>query len=207
MVSKLFASTSHFHLILALITHHTTDRKCPRVQPSLFTKKRKRFAGGRATKCSHYVRDILCLPKSWCDDPGQVVIPRGERRNKLAKNGLFGKISFTSDLSADDMSKEVCTVFATPMGLTESELDRGKLFDFSFVQRTGAGSRTLCEPAVTSAFKWDGRNVSTLAKSGGIIYIRANKSLHGLQVHVHVYGSLELQYVIPSLTCLFVIHS
>ena len=63
------------------------------------------------------------------------------------------------------------------MGLTASELEQGELFPFKYLQRTGAGSRTLCVPSVAESFDWSGRQVSTLAKSGGIIYIWAEISL------------------------------
>ena len=51
------------------------------------------------------------------------------------------------------------------------------MFPFTYLQRTGPGSRTLCVPSVSSTFEWDGKKVSTLAKSGGIIYILADSFL------------------------------
>lgn len=150
--------------------------------PSLFLQKRKKFVGGHGTKTVNYVRDILCLPTFWCKNPRHVTIPRGEKRNYLAENGLLGKIEFSSDLDANAMKLEVCKVFADPMGLSESDLENGKICDFIFLQRTGAGSRTLCVPSVSESFEWNARHVATLAKSGGIIYIQATSELVGLKV-------------------------
>ncbi len=82
-------------------------------------------------------------------------------------------------MSAQDICDEICHVFATPMGL---EAEETKHFPFISLQRTGAGSRSLCLPAVSPTFLWNGRQVATLAKSGGFIYIIATKELPGLQI-------------------------
>ena len=63
------------------------------------------------------------------------------------------------------------------MGLTKLNVEGGEMFPFKYLQCTGAGSRTLCVPAVSESFLWNGRQVSTLAKSGGMIYILAQASL------------------------------
>ena len=107
----------------------------------------------KTTRVIRYVRDIVCLPKSWSKNPRQVPIPRKERRNFLAQSGLFGKIEFDSDMSADDMSTEVCRIFSVPMGLTTEKIDQGERFRFTYLQRAGAGSRTLCAPSVSSTFE------------------------------------------------------
>ena len=56
-------------------------------------------------------------------------------------------------MSQADMVAEICKVFALPMGLKTSDLEEGKQFSFKFLQRTGAGSRTLCAPSVASSFE------------------------------------------------------
>ncbi len=154
-------------------------RKFP--PPSAFTKRPKK---GKAPKTTFYVRDMMCLPLSWCRDSKQISVPRLERRNTLAKSGLMGKIELNSEMTEEDVRREVCRVFAVPMGLYERELEEGTTFPFQYLQRTGAGSRTLCVPSVSPTFSWNGRQVSTLAKSGGIIYIMASRSLPGLQVRI-----------------------
>ena len=130
---------------------------------------------GCAVKLMHYVRDILCLPDSWCENPHHVTIPLGEKRNFLAENGLLGKIQFNSEMTAEDIQMEVCRVFAPPFGLSDAA--EGKTIKFRFLQRTGAGSRTPYVPSVSDNFNWNGRNVATLAKSGGIIYIQCMERL------------------------------
>lgn len=124
------------------------------------------------------------MPESWCTNPRHITIPRGEKRNYLAENGLLGKIEFNSEMSAEDIRIEVCKVFASPMGLSEDDIAAGKTMGFRFLQRTGAGSRTLCAPSVADTFEWNAKHVSTLAKSGGIIYLHVIGILPGLEVCV-----------------------
>lgn len=146
-------------------------RSNSKLTPSLFLKKRKKF--NQAAKASQFVRDILCLPKSWCTSP-QIPIPRGNRRNFLAEKGLLGKIQFNSLMSSDDIVLEVSRVFSQPLDLSKTAIeDGGKRFNFLFLQRAGAGSRTLCRPSLADSFEWDGKNVASLAKAGMIIYIQA----------------------------------
>ena len=145
--------------------------------PSAFSKRRKTATG---TKISYYSRDVMCLPQKWCTDPGHVTIPRGDRRTHLGACGLMGKIEFNSSMTVQMMSAEICKVFAKPMGLTVAEIERGEIFPFTYLQRTGAGSRTLCIPAVSEGYEWSGRQVSTLAKSGGMIYIMVESTLPGV---------------------------
>ena len=105
-------------------------------------------------KSISYLRDIFCLPQSLQIDGGNVQIPRGTRRSNLANKdvGLLGKIEFQSDWSAERMRREISSVFAKPFGLSQGDIDRGELFPFEYLQRTGAGSRSLCVPAVSQKF-------------------------------------------------------
>ena len=175
------SQTSIFAQVAGL--HHAGNsesrrRPSSKLTPSLFLKKRKKFKKKRkkfnqATKASQFVHDILCLPKSWCTKP-QIPIPRGHRRNFLAERGLLGKMQFNSLMSSDDIVLEVSHVFAQPLGLSKTEIeDGGERFNFLFLQRAGAGSRTLFRPSLADSFEWDGKNVASLAKSGMIIYIQA----------------------------------
>ena len=113
----------------------------------LFLQKRKRFSGGCTTKTVHY---ILYMPVSWCNNPRHVTIPRGEKRNYLAENGLLGKIEFNSEMNAEDIRVEVCRVFSSPMGLSEVYIAQRKTVGFRFLQRTGAGSYGV--PFVSKVF-------------------------------------------------------
>ena len=62
----------------------------------------------------------------------------------LAEAGLLGKVEFTSVMSENEIKKEICRAFMVPMGLGEDGLAAGNLFPFHYLQRTGAGSRSLC---------------------------------------------------------------
>lgn len=147
--------------------------------PTMFQPKSKRSKKEIKPKSVNYLRDIFCLPRSMQSSNGNIVIPRGNRRSSLAHNdvGLLGKIEFQSDWSAEKMNREICSVFTRPFGLSQKEIDNGELFPFQYLQRTGAGSRTLRVPTVSHSFEWNGRQVATLAKSGGIIYILATQDI------------------------------
>ena len=149
------------------------------VAPSIFASKRHRRSECAQPKSVKYLRDIFCLPSDLRNEDGTVQIPRGTRRNALALCGLFGKIEFRSDMSAEEMRCEVCQVFAGPFGLSAEDIQQKRLFPFLYLQRTGAGSRTLCVPAISGSFECNGRQVATLAKSGGFIYILADSDILG----------------------------
>lgn len=130
----------------------------------------------------------MCLPKFYRQqDCVNISIPRTEKRNCIAEAGLIGKVEFRSDMSDTEVRKEICKVFAAPMGLTDALINRGVLFPFTYLQRTGPSSKTLCVPSISSDFQWDGKKVSTLAKSSGIIYILADSTLEGLSDEVSPY--------------------
>lgn len=157
--------------------------------PSLFQSKSKQAKGKEnKTKSSQYLRDIFCLPRQLKGKKGTVNIPRGTHRSELA-NHLMGKIEFQSDWSADKMRREICAVFAKPFALSKNDVEEGLPFPFEYLQRTGAGSRTLCIPPVSQSFEWNGKQVATLAKSGGVIYILANEDIPGLSL----LGSVSIQ--------------
>ena len=63
------------------------------------------------------------------------------------------------------------------MGLTHEMIEEGHRFPYTYIQKAGAGSCALCAPSVSSSFEWTGKQVSTLAKGGGTIYIIANKKV------------------------------
>jgi len=145
----------------------------------MFQTKSKRRKVESKSKTVKYLRDIFCLPHYTKTKNGVISIPRGSRRSFLASKeiGLMGKIEFSSYWPPERMRREVCRLFAKPFGTTEVEIESGKLFGFEYLQRTGAGSRTLCVPSVSSNYEWSGRQVATLSKSGGVIYILANEDI------------------------------
>ncbi len=159
-------------------TGSTSGQKRKFTVPTMFQSKRLKSSKAKP-KSVKYLRDIFCLPEECEGKNGTIVIPRGTRRSALANKdvGLMGKIEFESEWSADRMNKEICNVFSKPFGLSADNIASGKMFEFQYLQRTGAGSRTLCVPTVTTSFEWNGRQVATLAKSGSVIYILAREHI------------------------------
>ena len=120
----------------------------------------------------------MCLPKEWCPDEYHISNPRLERRKILASAGLIGKIEFHSDVSSEQVRKVICTTLATPILLLQEDIQEGRLFPFKYLQRLGAGARTLHVPSVSATINWNGRQVASLAKLSGIIYILAESDVH-----------------------------
>ena len=83
---------------------------------------------------------------------GDIAVPRTTKRSKLGQAGLVGKIEITSVMSDVDVRREVCEVFAVPMGLSDNDIKTNNLFPFTYLQRAGAGSRSLCLPSVKETF-------------------------------------------------------
>lgn len=149
-------------------------------------KAAKRSKSGTQPKSVVYLRDIFCLPLDCQSDSGTIAIPRGTRRNFLASKevGLLGKIEFQSSWTAEKMRQENSLVFARPFELNRDIKNNGRRINFDYLQRTGAGSRTLCVPTISASFEWNGKQVASLAKSGGIIYILANEDIPSLMQEV-----------------------
>ena len=114
-------------------------------------------------------RDIICLPKD-CGSLSNIPYPRGKYRAKLGSNGLIGKIRLNSSMSVDEVEEEVRSVFQKAMG-------GRKDFQFIYLQPTGAGSRTLTVPTVSSSFSWTAQQVVKLAANKQTVYILANDEL------------------------------
>ena len=135
--------------------------------------------GSGSPKATFYQRDIMCLPYKSRRDNGIIQIPRGKCRARLAEAGLLGKVELTSAMDPDEVKSEICQVFMIPMALSKDDIVNKRFFEFSYLQKTGMGSRSLCTPAVSSNFEWNGRQVAGLARSGGFIYILAGGCLSG----------------------------
>ena len=78
-------------------------------------------------------------------------------------------------MSPDEIRNVICS---SPMQLSQEGIERGDLFPFKYLQRLGAGSRTLHVPVLSSSITWSERQVATLAKSSGMIYIMASSTLN-----------------------------
>ena len=136
-------------------------------------RKRQEDKGDKSPKRSKvkvtqvWDRDIVCLPPS---SKSKFPYPRGKYRTKLGEKGLIGKVRLASTMSVSDVENEVCSVFHVAMGGNED-------FNFNFLQPTGAGSKTLTVPAVSSTFEWTAQQVAKLGSNKQAIYIIANDPL------------------------------
>ena len=97
-------------------------------------------------------------------------------------------------MSDSDVRREVCEVFAIPMGLTELDMKNCNLFPYTYLQRAGSGSRSLCLPSVKETFEWNGKQVASLAKSGSFIYLLAQDELPGYNILVSQCNGLVRVY-------------
>ena len=99
-----------------------------------------------------------------------IKIPRSKAsREFLARNGLIGKISLKSSMTEDELMSEIRSVFY-------SQMDKDKFFQFSILQPSGGGSKTLSVPSVSSSFKWSASSIAG-KNSRGPVYILAQEDL------------------------------
>ena len=114
----------------------------------------------------------MCLPFSYakyCSTPnGGISIPR-KKKSVLAAHGLIGKVHLESNWSEDEVYDEIRSVFSEPMS-------NDSTFPFDILQYTGAGSKSLAVPALSSSFKWTPREVA--GRRGTTIYIVCKKNLN-----------------------------
>ena len=180
--------------------------------PSLFEglrSRRKKGKSAQPSKTVHYMRDVVLLPLEFKSRSGEISFPRGSRRTQLGKAGLVGKVELDSSMSDMQVRQEICEVFATPMGMSQDDIKENRFFSFSYLQRAGSGSRSLCLPSVKDDFQWNGRQVASLAKSGAFIYILAEEELPGYNKMVSttfklcVFPCKSMYYISNVLTPLF----
>ena len=118
-----------------------------------------------------YERDIICLPHSYHKKMSGncVPIPRGTKvRQILARHGLLGKITLTSDMEESQIMSEISSVFEDCFGKEG--------FRFSILQPTGGFSKSLTIPRVGSLYKWSASSVA--GKNSKVpVYILADEPL------------------------------
>ncbi|XP_065106167.2 uncharacterized protein [Paramisgurnus dabryanus] len=114
--------------------------------------------------CKHYTRDVVCLPFS---SASTFRIPRGDSRANLARNGLIGKISFTSDWSEAQLKEEMTAIFRRTFALS-----MGQSFPFEYLS-TVKGCKRLMKPNVSSSFLWGGKEVASIS-SATCLYLMAS---------------------------------
>ena len=128
---------------------------------------------------------MICLPDDHKCEEGTIQIPRGSNRTMLVEAGLLvEKLNlYQLAMSENEIKRRYVVRSWCPWDcVSEDGLAAGNLFPFHYLQRTGAGSRSLCMPAVSQNFQWNGRQVANLCKSGGYMYIIADKELPGLKL-------------------------
>ncbi|CAM4685381.1 unnamed protein product [Leuciscus chuanchicus] len=113
--------------------------------------------------CKHYTRDVVCVPFS---SASTFRIPRGDSRANFAREGLIGKISFTSDWSEAQLREEMTAIFRRTFALS-----MGQSFPFEYLS-TVKGCKRLMKPNVSSSFLWGGKEVASIS-SATCLYIMA----------------------------------
>ena len=93
--------------------------------PSLFGgcaggKKRKRSAACQPKAGKIYTKDVVCLMPT--KKVNSIPIPRGKNRACLADMGLIGKVSINSAWRAEEVAKEITSVFASAFNLQPGEI-------------------------------------------------------------------------------------
>ncbi|XP_046860328.1 uncharacterized protein LOC124453580 isoform X2 [Xenia sp. Carnegie-2017] len=93
--------------------------------PSLFGgvtggKKRKRSSACLPKRGKVYTKDVVCLPPT--DQTFNIPIPRGNKRAHLAEMGLIGKVSINSAWGAEEVAKEISSVFSRAFNLQPGEV-------------------------------------------------------------------------------------
>ena len=143
--------------------------------PSLFAnlKKSKKSKVEKAL-----TRDFMLLPPDCKEGNGQVRIPRGGYRNQL-----IGKVQLRPSMTDLEVRREICTVFATPMGISTKAFDKldsddAGFFEFNYLQSSGFGTCSLCIPSVSKSFSWTGQEVARLSKQGKMIFLLVRKPLN-----------------------------
>ena len=118
-------------------------------------------------------RDVFCIPESVRNKSagGNIRYPRGKYHAELARCGLIGKLHMTSEMTAEEVSAEVRSVFKEPMGNNPD-------FPFLYLQPTGGGSKSLTVPSQSSSFTWTAQQVARLGGQSGTIYILAQSTLN-----------------------------
>ena len=119
-----------------------------------------------------YERDIVLLPSHFAKEESgkkRIRIPRGEVREYLSANNLLGKITLHSNMTQQDIFDDIRDIFQKPM-------KNKKDFDFTVLQPTGGGSKTLTIPCHSRSFEWSATSiVSKNTKTP--IYLLANEDI------------------------------
>lgn len=92
----------------------------------------------------------------------------------LAKMGLQGKVTLTSQMTEEDIRSEIRSAFNDAMGNDPS-------FPFTFLQTSGCGGKTLAAPSLSASFHWNAQEVYKLGKTCFYI-LSGNKLVEDVKV-------------------------
>ena len=108
-------------------------------------------------------RDIICLPRTSKKEDNYIPYPRGKFRARLGRDGLVGKVYITSNMTVEEVGKEIRSAFEFAIGGDYS-------FPFKYLQATGGGVRGLTIPSVSALFKWTVQQVAKLWATRDTLY-------------------------------------
>lgn len=140
--------------------------------PSLFSTIKGKKKKVREEKM--FTRDFMLLPRDSADAYGRVKVPRGSSRNALIGSGLIGKVQLRPSMTELEVRRELCSIFADPLGIENSEHITGR--EFEYLQSSGEGTCSLHVPKTSKSFEWTGQEVINLSKQGRSIYLLAQKA-------------------------------
>lgn len=79
---------------------------------------------------------------------GNIKIPRSRcAREMLAKNGLIGKVTLTSDMDEDKIHSDIFSVF-------QKAMRKDPVFPFTILQPAGGTSKSLMIPSLSTSYRW-----------------------------------------------------
>ena len=83
-------------------------------------RKRKRSATSTPKPRKIYTKDVVCMLPS--GNVKEIPIPRGANRVELSDRGLIGKVSINSVWTAEEVARELTSIFETAFKLQPGEL-------------------------------------------------------------------------------------
>ena len=86
----------------------------------LAQKKQKRFSVCLPKQGKIYTKDVVCLPPT--KETKNIPIPRGNKRAQLAEMGLIGKVSINTVWGAEEVAKEITSVFSGAFSLQPGDV-------------------------------------------------------------------------------------
>ena len=98
----------------------------------------------------------------------------------MYEDGLVGRICLTSDMSEDDIFKEIRSVFRGPM-------EDNEYFKFNILQSTGGSSKTLVVPALSSSYEWTASAVAPKHVKTPIYIHTCKRTTKGVYNYTYLY--------------------